>query len=112
MSDTKDTNSEASILEFDPFEGDFGMPGDTVFSNKIVFARKAGPCSNCNTQIKKNERIRRQSSKFDGALMTHRWCFACCAAMSAYDDQAHGEELPDYEKRANLTPKATPKEPI
>lgn len=68
MADTDDL-----ILDFDPFEGDFGTPGDKVFSNRMVIARKPGPCSHCGTEITKGERIRRQNSKFDGGLMTHRW---------------------------------------
>lgn len=97
------------ILSFDPFEGDFGAPGDTVFSNAMVVARKPGPCSHCGLEICKGERVRRQTSKFDGELMTHRWCALCCAAMAAYEAQTEDEErdeLPDYEMRGGLSSKA------
>lgn len=96
------------VLGFDPFEGDFGMPGDKVFSNRMVVARKPGPCSHCSTDIVKGERIRRQTSKFDGALMTHRWCARCCAAMASYDAELEDEnrdELPEYERRTDLAEK-------
>ena len=56
------------ILSFDPFEGDFGTPGDKVFTNRMVIARKPGPCSHCDMEIAKGERVRRQTSKFDGDL--------------------------------------------
>lgn len=97
--------SDDAILGFDPFEGDFGDPGDMVFSNSMVIARKPGPCSHCGLTIGKGERVRRQNSKFDGRLMTHRWCALCCAAMAVYDTQSEDddrEELPDYELRSGL----------
>ena len=100
MADTDDL-----ILDFDPFEGDFGTPGDKVFSNRMVIARKPGPCSHCGTEITKGERIRRQNSKFDGELMTHRWCALCCAAMASYDNEVEDEasgDLPEYERRSRL----------
>ena len=96
------TTTDQKILKFDPFEGDFGMPGDRVFMNRMGIARKHGPCAHCGTEIIKGERIRRQVSKFDGELMTHRWCAMCCKAMEEYDEQVCDENrdtLPDYEYR-------------
>ena len=95
--------NDQEILEFDPFEGDFGMPGDKVFTNRMAVARKPGPCSCCGAEIVKGERVRRQVSKFDGELMTHRWCALCCKAMADYEEQLCDEDrdtLPDYELRA------------
>lgn len=89
------------ILEFDPFEGDFGMPGDKVFSNKMVIARKPGPCAHCGLKILKKERVRRQASKFDGEMMTHRWCAACCSAMVEYSSCEDGAG-DTYEQRSGL----------
>lgn len=92
-------------LSFDPFEGDFGAPGDKVLTNRMVIARKPGPCSHCATAIQKGERIRRQTSKFDGELMTHRWCALCCTAMASYEAESEDDErdgLPEYEKRSSL----------
>ena len=99
-------SADQQILDFDPFEGDFGMPGDKVFTNKMVVARKPGPCSHCEAEIVKGERVRRQVSKFDGELMTHRWCALCCKAMAEYEDQLCDEnrdELPDFEYRRAIT---------
>lgn len=95
-------SADEQVLAFDPFEGDFGMPGDTVFSNKMVLARKVGPCSHCGNLIAAGERVRRQTSKFDGALMVHRWCSLCCSAMAVYEDELNSDdiELPTYELRA------------
>lgn len=95
------------ILEFDPFEGDFGDQGDKVFKNRMVVARKEGPCAHCEMQIKKGERVRSQSSKFDGQLMTHRWCALCCEAMALYFDERDDEEEPgfEYESRSHLAQK-------
>lgn len=93
---------DQQILDFDPFEGDFGAPGDKVFTNRMSIARKPGPCAHCESEIAKGERVRRQVSKFDGELMTHRWCALCCKAMASYEEQACDETrdtLPDYEYR-------------
>lgn len=73
--------NESAILNFDPFEGDFGEPGDTVLSNKMVTARKAGPCSHCAHGIQPGERVRSMTAKF-GDFMSYRWCAGCCAVMA------------------------------
>jgi hypothetical protein len=93
-----------AILKFDPFEGDFGMPGDVVFTNKMSIARKPGPCSHCGLEICKGDKVRRQASKFDGELMTHRWCVMCCTAMATYDAELCNDDidLPSYEARSQL----------
>jgi hypothetical protein len=98
-------STDQQVLDFDPFDGDFGAPGDKVFTKRMAVARKPGPCSHCGTEIVAGERVRRQVSKFDGELMTHRWCALCCKAMSEYEEQSCDEnrdELPDYEHRAML----------
>lgn len=99
------SEADRLILGFDPFEGDFGSPGDKVFTNRMAIARKPGPCSHCDMEITKGERVRRQTSKLDGELMTHRWCALCCAAMANYEAEAEDEErdeLPEYEARSGL----------
>lgn len=104
-----DTTKDDAILNFDPFEGDFGIPGDKVFTNKMAIARKPGPCSHCGLQITQGERVRRQTSKFDGELMTHRWCALCCDAMATYDAELNNEDaddLPAFEKRSSLAERA------
>lgn len=98
-------SADDEILEFDPFEGDYGAPGDKVFTKVMCIARKPGPCSHCGCEINKGERIRRQSSKFDGELMTHRWCAVCCAAIVKYGTDLVNEDsddLPEYELRSGL----------
>lgn len=107
------SEADRFILDFDPFEGDFGAPGDKVFTNRMAIARKPGPCSHCDMEITKGERVRRQTSKFDGELMTHRWCALCCAAMANYEAEAEDEErdeLPEYEARSGLVKRQTNQE--
>lgn len=92
-------------LQFDPFEGDFGGPGDKVFSNRMVVVRKSGPCAHCAQTLLIGERARSQQSKFDGDFMSHRWCALCCSAMATYQLEAEDEAreaLPTYEIRAAL----------
>lgn len=99
-----------TALDFDPFEGDFGESGDKVFSNKMVIGRGEHLCSHCNGQTQTGERHRCQTSKFDGELMTHRWCAACCEAMlitmhaeNNFDDPAIREDqLFCWENRSGM----------
>ena len=105
---------EELALQFNPFDGDFGAPGDTTLSDKMVTARKEGPCSHCGHTICKGERVRSMSAKFDGQLMSYRWCALCCAAMvkcqaDEEDDSGDNDQAPaweEYEARAGLTQRA------
>ena len=86
---------ERDVLDFDPFEGDFGEQGDTVITNKMVNAAKEHKCCHCKCTITKGERHRCQTGKYDGELMTHRWCAACCqlmACIAASDDQSSDDD--------------------
>lgn len=90
--------NDAKILEFDPFQGDFGDQSDKVLKDKMGVARKAGECSNCSQQIQRGERVRLMTARFDGQLMNYRWCPLCCAAMALGVDG--GDEA--YEARIAL----------
>lgn len=72
---------ETEVLEYDPFEGNFGNPGDQIFKDRMVTARKANPCSMCSEVIIVGERSRYIAAKFDGQLMSYRYCNLCCNAM-------------------------------
>jgi hypothetical protein len=85
-------------LNFDPFQGDFGAPGDRVLKNKMGVARKPGWCNDCAQQILPGERVRLMTARFDGQLMNYRWCALCCAAMAKHEDD-DGEA---YEARLAL----------
>lgn len=79
--------NEAECLQYNPFDGDFGEPGDKVLSDKIVTARKKSPCCECLTPTKKGERVRSLSAVFGGELSSYRWCSACCQMFSlAFSD--------------------------
>ena len=65
-----------------PFGGDFGEPGDRVFSDKIVIARKGGKCHLCREDIIPGHPIRRLVGIFDGQLYAYRWCHCCCRAFA------------------------------
>ncbi len=77
------TFDEAECLKTNPFEGDFGSPGDKVLKDKIGTARKGGTCGMCRQEIVPGERVRLLAAVFDGTLMSYRWCSECCAAMAA-----------------------------
>lgn len=73
--------NEAEVLSYDPFEGDFGGPGDRTLTDKMVTARKARACHLCCQDIKPKMRIRVLSAILDGDLMSFAWCEECCKAM-------------------------------
>lgn len=76
-----------AILSTDPFHGDFGEQDDRIFSDRIGFARKEGECSFCDSIIRPGDQQRRMSAKFDGEMMSHRWCLECCMEMLNEDDE-------------------------
>ena len=79
---------EAACMSCDPFEGDFGGSGqdDSVLSDKMVTARKAGECHTCAGQVVPGTRVRRRAEVYDGEFMRFGWCEECCRAMAASDD--------------------------
>ncbi len=79
MTETQETD----CLKCNPFEGDFGSPGDKVLKDKIVTARKGGTCGMCLQEIQPCERVRTLAAIFDGAMRHYRWCEKCCEAMAA-----------------------------
>lgn len=93
---------EAECLHVDPFEGDFGGAGDAdgVLSDKMVTARKGGPCHLCAGECIPKTRVRRRVEVYDGSLMTFSWCAECCEAMVAsidFDPCADAGEFFDAE---------------
>lgn len=72
----------AAALLYNPYEGDFGSPGDRILENKIVVAAKDHDgCHICGATIVKGERHRLQVDVSEGKILRNRWCAACCAAM-------------------------------
>lgn len=83
------TFNEQACLDANPFEGDFGSPGDRTLRKGMVTAGKDHPeCSCCLGPIKKGERCRVQIEFFDRMLQDYRWCAKCCRAMAkSWDDE-------------------------
>jgi hypothetical protein len=90
-------DTQASILAFDPFEGDFGDQGDRTLSDALVKARKLHACSHCTGPIAIGEQHRSRSDIAGGELMRWRWCALCCEAMAA---QASGQEGYPFDRRS------------
>lgn len=91
---------EAEALSVDPFDGDFegGGSGDRILSDKIVTARKEGPCHLCGGSVTPGMRARSRVEIYGSEMMRFRWCEPCCEAMAA--SEADGGEA--YEARAAL----------
>ena len=88
---------ERDVRAYNPFEGDFGDPGDRDLSDKMVTAAKPHcECHNCGGPIEKGERPRHKVSILDGELFAWRWCWACCVAMAKVwlPDDADEKEAP------------------
>lgn len=100
-----DTLPQYKPTDYDPFDGDFGDCGDTIFNDKMVKGRKEYICVHCKGEIKKGEIYRNLNAKFDGQLMSYRWCAGCCDAMvkelEIRDNEFEGEEFP-FETRLDL----------
>jgi hypothetical protein len=75
--------NEQDVLAYNPFDGDFGSPGDRILKDKMVTARKPRPCDHCGQEIQPNERIRVRAEIVDGSLMSWKWCQLCCEAMAS-----------------------------
>ena len=75
---------EAACLDYYPFSGEFGTPGDKILSDRIVTARKplSSPCAYCGGNIEPETRTRKMAAVFDGSFHAYRWCSDCCAAMA------------------------------
>lgn len=91
MSSTK--FDEADCMSVNPFEGDFGSPGDRILRDKITIARKTHQCGMCRQQIHPGEKTRVLAAVFDGEMRSYRWCALCCAAMaSSWTDDGYAWE--------------------
>lgn len=95
-----------TVLDFNPFEGDFGEPGDRTLRDALVQAKKPHECTHCGGPIIVGEKHRSRTDVISGDLMSYRWCSLCCDAMLAemkeLDDDIPELSLP-YERRAKAT---------
>lgn len=83
---------EEACLDTNPFEGDFGEPGDRVLQDKIVTTRKPAVCGCCRGTTEIGERTRSIKAIFGGQLMSYRFCSECCHAMArSWDEDDDGE---------------------
>lgn len=81
---------DRATLAYDPFSGD-----DTDYKtlrDKMVIARKSGPCHICQETIQPRQRVRALAQVFDGTAATFRFCPVCCDAMAKADDD-NGEAI-------------------
>ena len=89
---------ESACLNANPFEGDFGEPGDRILQDKIVTTRKPAQCGCCHGTTEVGERTRSIKAVFDGQLMSYRFCSECCHAMACmWDDDGEA-----WESRARM----------
>lgn len=94
--------SERDCLDYDPFEGDFGSPGDRILADRMVKAAKPHDkaCHMCGGAIAKDERHRVRTEIVDDELQSYRWCALCCAAMA----KSWTDNGADVDARTSLHP--------
>lgn len=85
---------EERILAFEPFDGGKGDCEITLFSDRMVNARKSHTCQMCFGPILAGARVRARTEMFDGIVKTFRFCPACCDAMAVSWEDA-GEAVQD-----------------
>jgi len=72
-----------SVLDYDPFGGDQGDPGDYTLRDVIVEScRKAGTCHDCGQGFAQGMTIRKIEVRDPDRIRTYKWCRACCDAMA------------------------------
>lgn len=94
------TGWEKEVLNYNPFEGDFGDQKDVTFKDRMVVSRSWFTCRWCQGIINKGARYRYIAAKFDGALCYYRWCLTCCGAM-AKSRQDNGEAVQEQFDKGN-----------
>jgi hypothetical protein len=83
---TTTTNAErlALALQYDPFKGDFGDPGDRSLRDKIVKFRRGGECHICAGEVTPGSQGRSLTMAWEtDGLMSYRFCAECTDAMAA-----------------------------
>ena len=85
------TEQQFTPLDFDPFEGDFGSPGDRTLSDAMVKARKGHTCWHCKGPIQPGDIYRKRCDIVDGQMEHAKWCALCCEAMVEELKIAHGD---------------------
>lgn len=73
---------QRQCLAINPFEGDFGAPGDRIFKDRIIRVRRPRTCGCCRLPLVAAEHARVIVALFDGDLMSYSFCERCCLAMA------------------------------
>lgn len=83
-------NDLEKALRYNPFDGDFGEPGDRCLRDKIVTFRKGGKCVDCLDEIVPGTRGRSLTMLWAdrSGPITGRYCKACTEAQAtAFEDE-------------------------
>ena len=86
---------ERDVLDYDPFAGDKDDGGYRTLRDRIITARKSGPCAEWGEQVAPGTRVRAMTAVGDGHVATTRSCHACCEAMFQW---VNGNEAPMEER--------------
>lgn len=74
-----------AVLDYDPFDGDFGDGTEHSIANEIRVAKRGGKCWQCGGPIQKGEVVRVFKIADSEGIYGGRCCRACCDAMAVRD---------------------------
>ena len=74
---------QQDCMAYNPFQGDFGAPGDRMLRDRILTCRRQRPCVVCSGTCKPRTQIRVQAAIIDGRIAPCSMCHGCCIAMAA-----------------------------
>lgn len=100
------------VIEYDPFEGDFGDGTERTLRDEVGVAGRRGGCRCCGQPILKGEIVRVIKKVDSEGFYGGRCCVQCCEAMAKVsfalrggfgdDDEAYAAAIDAMEERAAL----------
>lgn len=73
---------QRDVLSYPLFEGDFGLPTDIEFKDRLVRCRTNHRCHHCGGWALAGQTARYHAAKYDGAIRSYYFCLHCCDAMT------------------------------
>lgn len=75
-----------NVLDYDPFDGDFGDGSERTLTDEIRVAQRAGTCRECAQPIVKGMLVRVIKKADSEGFYGGRVCEPCCDAMATVSD--------------------------
>lgn len=79
------------VLEYDPFDGDFGDGSERTLTDEIRVAKRRGECRECGETITAGQLTRVIKKVDSDGFYGGRCCELCCNAMAHVSEAMRGE---------------------